>query len=213
MPRKRFLPSDQLPYHVTARSHNKNWFPLEIEKSWAIFSRYLYFISLAYGIRIHSFVLMSNHFHLLLATPHANLDQAMNYFMREVSKAFGAETKQENQIFGGPYHWSLIRNPLHYQHAYKYVYRNPVEAKICRKVQDYPYSTFKMVLGLEKMEFPVFDNMALIQNPDKVISWLNTPYPSDDYLSDLRDALRYSEMEFKTRHSTQRVSPMKGQIF
>ena len=30
-----------------------------------------------YGVKIHAYVLMGNHYHLLVQTPHANLSRAM----------------------------------------------------------------------------------------------------------------------------------------
>ena len=87
------------------------------------------------------------------------------------------------------------------------------EAGLSDSVQGYTHSTLKMVLGLKAMEFPVFDNMSLIQNPNQVLEWLNTPYPDPEILRDLRDALRYPEMEFKTKRETQRISPLADRLF
>jgi REP element-mobilizing transposase RayT len=195
MPRKKYFPTDQFPYHVTARSHNQEWFDLPMIEVWDIFSRYLYFITLAYGVRIHSFVLMNNHFHLLVSTPNANLSEAMNYLLREASKAINRETGNINQVFGGPYHWTLIKNRLHYQHAYKYVYRNPVEARICRRVEKYPYSSLRGIMGFDRLPFPAFDNMNLITDPGRQLSWLNEPFPTSEFLDEIRQALRSREFE------------------
>lgn len=194
MPRKRFFPTDQFPYHVTARSHNREWFALPMIDVWDIFSRYLYFITLAYGVRIHSFVLMSNHFHMLITTPNANLDEAMNYLMREVSKAINHETGQCNQVFGGPYHWTLIKNRRYYEHAYKYVYRNPVEARMCARVENHPYSTLRGILGMDRLPFQAFDNMNLISNPGEKLSWLNSPFPEPDFIEVIRKAMKKNEL-------------------
>lgn len=213
MPRKKFFPTDLFPYHVTARCTNKEWFDLPMPVVWDIFSRYLYFVTLAYGIRIHSFVLMSNHFHMLLTTPDANLDKTMNYLLREVSKAIGEETGRINQIFGGPYHWTVIRNRLYYEHAYKYVYRNPVEARICGRVEQYPYSTLRGILGFDHLPFPAFDNMNLIVNPDAQLRWLNEPYPNTDFLEEIRLAMRYREFEFHADRTSRKMSPLANNRF
>lgn len=212
MPRKKFFRTDEFPYHVTARSHNKEWFEIPIEKVWDIFSRYLYFITLAYGVRIHAFVLMNNHFHLLVTTPQANLSEAMNYLMREVSKSINLEAGNINQVFGGPYHWSLIKNRLYYQHAYKYLYRNPVEAGICSRVEKYKYSSLRGLLGFDHLPFPAFDNMNLIINPNERLKWLNTPYPNSDFLEDIRLALRHQEFEFHADSNSRMISPLAREL-
>lgn len=212
MPRKKFFPTDLYPYHVTARSHNKEWFDLPMIDVWDIFSRYLYFITLAYGVRIHSFVLMNNHFHMLLTTPNANLSEAMNYLMREVSKSIGRESGNINQVFGGPYHWSMIRNRLYYEHAYKYVYRNPVEARICKRVESYAFSTLPGLLGSAHLPFPAFDNMNLIADPGRQLSWLNAPYPDMEFLDDIRKALRHKEFEFHSHGNSRIISPLQSEL-
>jgi REP element-mobilizing transposase RayT len=184
-----------------------------MKEVWDIFSRYLYFVTLAYGIRIHSFVLMNNHFHLLVTTPEANLDKAMNYLMREVSRCIGHEAGRINQIFGAPYHRTVIKNRLYYQHAYKYVYRNPIEAGICQKAQDYPFSTIRGILGFDHLPFPAFDNLDLIVNPGKQLEWLNTPYPEASCLEDIRLALKHEEFEFHADPISRRMTPLDRQIF
>jgi putative transposase len=213
MPRKRFYPTDRYPYHVTARSHNKEWFEIPMETSWEIFSRYLYFATLAFGIRIHAFVLMNNHFHMLVTTPNANLDQAMAYVLREVSKTIGIESGKINQIFGGPYHWSLIKNQLYYRHAYKYVYRNPIEAGLTKKVEDYQYSTLSGLIGKKRLEFPAFDNLGLISDPGAQLNWLNTPYPETWIIEDIEKALNHSEFDFYPQVGGSKVSPLAKQLF
>lgn len=199
MPRKKFFPSEAFPYHVSCRCPNKQWFPLPLDEVWDIFSIYLYFVTMAFGVRIHAFVLMDNHFHLLVSTPNANLDKAMNYLLREVSKRINDRSGKINQVFGGPYHWSLIKSRKHFEIVYKYVYRNPIEAGLSKSVTAYSYTTITRVLGYKKMEFPVFDNTTLIQNTHQQLIWLNTPYPDELFLFDLRDALSKKEFTLETR--------------
>jgi putative transposase len=212
MPRKKFYPTDRYPYHVTARCHNKSWFDLPIDQVWDIFARYLYFITLAFGVRVHSFVLMNNHFHMLITTPNANLDKAMGYLLREVSKAIGSESGNINQVFGGPYHWSLIKNHLYYHHAYKYVYRNPVEAGLCPSVESYTFSTIRGLLGKAHLPFPAFDNLGLITDPGKQLQWLNAPYPFENFWQDIETALSFAECEFHTQRGSEKPSPLATRL-
>ncbi len=195
MARKKTYRTEDYPYHVSARCTNKEWFLLPMDEVWEIFSIYLYFVTLAYGVRIHSFVLMNNHFHMLISTPRGNIDEAMNYLQREVSRRIGERTNRINQIFGGPYFWSVIKNPVHFQNVYKYVYRNPVHAGICKNVEDYRYSSLRGLLGVEHSVLPVFDNLGLIQNPQQQLKWLNTEYSEENHLL-IRAALRHREFGF-----------------
>ncbi len=189
MPRALRILTSEYPYHVTARCINKEWFQLPLSLVWRIFSDYLYLIRIIYGVEIHSFVLMRNHFHLIIKTPDANLSEVMNYFMREVSKEIGRFTGRINQIFGGPYHSSVIVRDTYYMHAYKYVYRNPVEAGISESVETYPYSTLHGLLGFSKLVIPVVLDDVLFSDMESTLAWLNTDYKAD-HKCQIKNALR-----------------------
>lgn len=182
-----------------------------MEAVWSHFANYLHFIWRVYDVRIHAFVLMNNHFHMLITTPEANLDIAMNYLLREVSKRLGEESGRQNQIFGGPYHWSLIKNSIHYQHAYKYVYRNPVHAGICNRVEEYPYSSLPGLLGLDYLYIPVYDNLGLIQNPGPQLKWLNDRY-NENHREAIQKALKRKEFGFSRDVSTARPHFLESHI-
>lgn len=211
MPRKKFYPTSEHPYHVTARTSNSEWFGAPLDVVWGYFTNYLHFIWRAYDVRIHSFVLMNNHFHMLISTPEANLDVAMNYLLREVSKRLGEETDRENQIFGGPYHWSLIKNSIYYRHAYKYIYRNPVQAGLCKKVEDYPYSSLRGLLGLDYLYIPAYDTLDLIQNPATQLRWLNEEF-DDESREAIRLALKRKEFGFSRDPETAKGHYLENHI-
>lgn len=196
MPRKRFLASNDFPYHVTARCLNKEWFALPHEILWEIFSDYLYFIHHAFQVRIHSFVLMPNHIHMIIRTPDMNLDKAMNYFMRETSRVIGFRSGRINQVYGGPYYWSLMRSPNYFLHAYKYVYRNPIEAALAPRVETYKFSTLPALLGQARTIIPVVNDETLFDGLEDQLKWLNSAYPSDEVRIDIKNALRKKEFHF-----------------
>lgn len=196
MPRKKFIASQEDPYHVSARCINKEWFALPMDELWDLFSDYLFFIHYAFGIRIHSFVLMNNHFHMIVRTPNLNLDAAMNYFMRETSRIIGFRSGRINQVYGGPYHWSLIKSPNYYLHAYKYVYRNPVDGGLSSQVENYKYSTLSALIGYQHSIIPIEYDETLFSDLEEQLKWLNNCYPSHEIKDDIRKALRKNEFQF-----------------
>ncbi|MEK6627995.1 MAG: hypothetical protein AABY53_05165, partial [Bdellovibrionota bacterium] len=66
-----------------------------------------------------------------------------------------------------------ILNYSHYLNTYKYIYRNPVEAGLCKKPEDYPYSSLYYLLGRGTLHCQVIDHLNLIQNPLHILKWLN----------------------------------------
>ncbi len=195
--------STEYPYHVTARCINKEWFSLPLEQVWGIFCDYLYITKFGFEINIHSFVLMNNHFHLILSTPKGNLSQAMHYLMMTTGKTISKEAGRINQTFGGPYFSSIMKNHHYYLHAYKYVYRNPIDAKICSRADLYPYSTLSGKLGQHRLSIPICNDDTLFNDVEGTLSWIQKDYKMND--RDLiKKALSYREFYFaKDRSSRQ----------
>ncbi|MEK2644234.1 transposase [Bdellovibrio sp. BCCA] len=208
MPRKIFENHTELPYHVTARCINRDWFSLEMPLVWKIMCLHLHFTHLAFNIRVHSFVLMSNHFHMIVRTPEGNLSQAMQFFMRETSRDITQLSSRINQTYGSRFHRSLLGSPQYYLHAYKYVYRNPVEAGLCQKVEEYPYSTIQALLGNSRVEIPVLDdwNWGNLLAREETLKWLNEKPPKESW-EEVRVALK--KPVFKLRKKDSRLSPLE----
>ncbi len=101
-------------------------------------SEQLTFIQHAFGVKIIAFVLMNNHFHLIIQTPRSNLSKAMEWFMRETSRTLTRLGNRENQTFGQRFFRSMMTKPNYFLNAYKYLYHNPVKARICEDVLSYP---------------------------------------------------------------------------
>jgi putative transposase len=68
VPRKPIERSRHNYYHITARSNNREFFYLPILNVWDIMSSKLAQLQCEHGIKIAAFVLMNNHFHLLVLT-------------------------------------------------------------------------------------------------------------------------------------------------
>lgn len=159
-------------------------------------SDYLFLIHRLYDVRIHAFVLMPNHFHLLMGTPLANLDQAMARFMRETSRYLTSESNRINLTYGQRHHRSILDSPLSFMHAYKYVYRNPVKAKLVANVEDYRFSTLNGFLGKSHQWIPVAEDKTLFEDPEGILKWLNQE-PSEADWSAVRCALRKGRFELR----------------
>jgi REP element-mobilizing transposase RayT len=184
-----------LPFHITARANNRERFPMPLDETWELFSDYLFLISKFFGIRIHSFVLMPNHFHMIARDPEMNLSTSMNYFMRETSKLMARDTHRINRIWGAPFGSSLISSPLYYLHAYRYVYNNPVRAGLCDNAFQYRFSTLQTLIGLQRTIIPLEYDDTLFENFESAHKWLLEP-PKKKESEDTRLALRRKEFKF-----------------
>ncbi len=184
MPRKPLIRSRELPYHVVARANNRERFVLPLDEMWEILTHECYAISTLFGVQIHALVLMINHYHLLLSSPNEDLGKVMQYFAWFVTRNANLKSGRIDHVFGGPYHGSLIDSTAYYRHALRYVYRNPVRAGICRRVEDYRFSTLRGLLGEAVSPFPLWPGpqeyglWEASENPSALLPWLNQHVPS-----------------------------------
>jgi REP element-mobilizing transposase RayT len=128
-----------------------------------------------YGLAVHAFVLMGNHFHLLCHTPKGNLDQIMHIFLRMTSLKINSHAQNINHLWGNRYKWSLIESQTHYFQVYRYIFQNPIRAGICKKVEDYPYTTLK------NTTIPMHTFIPLsFGGAEGELLWLNEKYDQED---------------------------------
>jgi putative transposase len=184
MPRKPLVRSTEFPYHLTGRSNNREHFPGSLEMNWHCYGEKLTEVSERYRIRVHAFVLMPNHFHLLMSTPREDLGIVMQCFMASVTRTINAKTNRSGRIFGSRYHPSLITSTQYFDSALKYVYRNPVKAKLKDRVLDYRFSTLKGACGFETYPFSLYppsgySSLVPNQSLDSFIQWLDTPFTNE----------------------------------
>lgn len=207
MPRRHHSESSEFFFNVTARCINQDWFALPIGQVWEIMTDHLYFLHHGYGIQIRQFVLMSNHYHLVLLAPLLNLSRGMNYMQRETSRWLTRESGRINQCWGGRYRRTMIRSGHYLEHAYKYNYRNPVRAGLSTRVETYRYSTLGGLLGFHPLHFPVLPDENL--SPSRLtdtLTWLNTR-PSPQAEADVRLALR--RRLFSLPKVEKRINPLE----
>lgn len=143
MPRRKLIRQNQFPYHVTIRSNNKEWFKIPLYEMWELCYECLLYAQEKAQTNIHSFVLMSNHYHLLISTPQSNLDKFMEAFNKRLSHSIKRFNGAENHKFANRYKWSIIESYNYLINVYRYIYQNPVRAGLCKLCLDYPYSSLR----------------------------------------------------------------------
>lgn len=172
MPRKNLIRDSHFPYHISCRSNNKEWFYLPIQDVWRHCIELLNLGQAKFQINIHSFVLMNNHYHLLIDTPLANIDKFMQFFNKNLSCRISRDAGRINRIFGSSYKWTLIKSDNYYNNVFRYVYQNPVKAMLVGKCEDYTYSSLQQKIH----KYSSIKKINLLETTLKFdLSWLNTP--------------------------------------
>jgi REP element-mobilizing transposase RayT len=175
---------------------------------WRIFSEQLTFANWGYGAEIHAFTLMNNHFHLLISTPDANLDEIMAFFMRETTRSLNKAAGVINQSYGGPHFRCLVETPLYYLHCYKYIYANPVMAGMVKRVEEYTCSSLHFLLGQSLASFPVAEDITLFSDVEGTLQWLNKR-PSDESWESIRNAISRSRFRLAKINYGRNQNPLE----
>jgi putative transposase len=185
MPRKPLIRSDCIPYHVTARVNNREAFHLPLPQMWKIIGNECLNLHLVYDVEFHAVVMMPNHFHMLMTVPKHDLGEVMMIFMNYITRSSNLISGRSGRLFGARYYWSLINSSRYFGHAYKYVYRNPVRAGLCERVEEYPFGTLQGTLGLAYLPIPLHYTRTAMElafptiEADEQLPWLNRPFPNE----------------------------------
>jgi putative transposase len=112
-----------------------------------IFLELLKEISDKYFIETHAYCLMSNHYHLLIRTPFANLGRAMRHLNGVYTRRFNISEARDGFIFRGRYHAILVEEDEYLFQVSRYIHLNPVSSKICIKPCDYAWSSYRYYIN------------------------------------------------------------------
>jgi putative transposase len=96
--------------------------------------------------RCLAYCLMDNHLHLVLETPHGNLSRGMQRLHGGYAQAFNNRHDRVGHVFQGRYGAGLIESTEQLLAAVAYVARNPVEAGLCTRPEEWPWSSFRAVV-------------------------------------------------------------------
>jgi|WetSurSiteA1Bulk_404760.scaffolds.fasta_scaffold38041_2 putative transposase len=96
-----------------------------------------------FEIELFAFVLMNNHYHLLLITRRANLSRAMQWFGVTYTNRFNARNSHSGHLFQGRFKSMLVQNDAYLMRLSLYIHRNPLRAGIVNRLADYPWSSYR----------------------------------------------------------------------
>ena len=90
-------------YHITARGNERNSIYRD-DSDRTHFLELLAETTERFALRIHAYVLMENHFHLLLETPEANLSRSLQWLNVSYSVWFIRRHQRAGHLFQGRFH-------------------------------------------------------------------------------------------------------------
>ena len=144
------------PHHVIQRGNNRQ----AIFAKTADYQRLLDLLddnARQFEVAIHAYVLMSNHFHLLV-TPQSSdgLPQMMQAVGRRYVRYFNDSQQRSGTLWEGRYRSTLIQTDRYLLACMAYIDLNPVRAGLVAQAADYPWTSHGHYIGrqMDKMVTP-----------------------------------------------------------
>ncbi len=138
-------------YHVMSRGDRQNLIYRD-NRDKEIFIDTLSEACVRHGWRIHAFVLMDNHYHLLLETPEPNLVVGMKWLQGTYTQRFNSRYKEWGHLFQGRYKALLVQadSGEYFSTVASYIHLNPVRASLLdfkkSSLSEYAWSSYPLYL-------------------------------------------------------------------
>jgi len=128
-------------YHVYSRGNNhQNIFLSDDDQH--LFLDTIGQMSERFDNDIFAYVLMDNHYHLLLRTTKANLSRSMQWLGTTYTRRFNLEHFQSGHLFQGRYKSILVQNNAYLMQLSYYIHNNPLRAGMVKRLINYRWSSY-----------------------------------------------------------------------
>ena len=129
-------------YHVLSRGNGRQDIFLSDDDR-HLFLSLLEELSERFNVEVYAYVLMSNHYHLLVKTIDANLSKAMQWFGTSYTRKFNLNNHTGGHLFQGRFKSIIVENDAYLLRLSCYIHRNPLRAGIVERLADYDWSSYR----------------------------------------------------------------------
>lgn len=138
---------EKAPYHISIRANNKQ-FILGREEDKEIFLRSVNKFHERFGFKLHGFVAMDNHAHLVVA---ANYKITISKIMHAIALSYSVKYRKKygytGYVWQGRFRSNIIDGERYIAQCIEYIHNNPVRAGIVEKAADYFWSSYHFYAG------------------------------------------------------------------
>ena len=205
MPRINRIDISDIVYHVINRASARMQI-FDEDKDYTLFEKVLEQAKEKFDVRILSYCIMPNHWHLVL---YPKIDGSLQLFMRWLSMTHTQrwhsqhKTTGSGHLYQGRYKsFLLVQEDECLLQLFKYVERNPLRAKLVQRAEEWKWSSlWEREQGNEKQK-ELLDEWP-ISIPEDYIELVNIPQTNEEL-----ESLRYSANKGKPYGSKVWVSRM-----
>ena len=132
-------------YHVMNRGRSQTQIYRE-PGDYTTFIELLKDASFMWKVKISAYCLMSNHYHLLVQTPQANLSRFMRHINGVYTQYFNRTHKSDGPLFRGRYKSIVVESDSYLLELVRYIHRNPLQAGLVRKLEDHRWNSHRLYM-------------------------------------------------------------------
>ena len=148
-------------YHIINRGVDKmNIF--RHPDDYEYFEELMCFYMKSYGITLHNYCLMSNHYHLLIEISQENLSKFMRQLNMNYAIYYNKKYKRTGHLWQGRFKSWFVTDEAYLYTLMLYIEQNPLKAKMVKSLEAYPYSSYHYFL--EKQIPECLQNAWIVQN-------------------------------------------------
>jgi putative transposase len=95
----------------------------------------------------HAYCLMTNHYHLVVETPEGNLSKGMRQLNGVYTQASNRRHRRSGHLFQGRFKGILVDKESYLLDLTRYVVLNPLRAGMVAQPQQWPWSSYRAIVG------------------------------------------------------------------
>ncbi|MEK7516220.1 MAG: transposase [Patescibacteria group bacterium] len=103
-----------------------------------------------WALSVHAYVLMTNHYHILLETKAGMLSLPMRHVNGVYTQFFNRKHKRPGHLFQGRFKALLVDKENYLLTLSRYIHQNPVKAGMVKSALDYPWSSYPAYMGIAR---------------------------------------------------------------
>ena len=124
-----------------------------------------------FGWILTSWVLMTNHFHLVVEVTRPTLSRGMHWLNGVYAQAFNRRHHRVGHLLQGRFHGVLIDKDSYFMTVLRYVVLNPVRANMVTRPEDYAWSSYRGTAGLaETPEWLAADEALSVFGEERAVA-------------------------------------------